>query len=393
MALSGLAKIVRPDDARRALVSHLGLASFEQRSGAEGIREVLGRLRCIQLDPLDVIGQNADLVVIARVRGVRLGDVHRALYPGFAFEHFAKERCILPASAFPYYREQAVETPWWRHSERMKRLDVGLVADVLAEIEERGPISARKLTPRGQVTPLDWSGWKSTSSATKLAVEILWTRCQIVVAGRLGKEKVYDVPRRALSEQAALPPASDFARWAVLERVAAAGLLPRNAGPHWSMLSQVRTSALPDDLVAEGLLEEIVIDGATRRYLAMRGFFDRKPTPPDAAMRILGPLDPLLWDRGLVRAAFGFDYVWEVYKPASERRWGWYVCPLYHRGRLVGRIEASVQGTTLVVDRLWREPKAATGKAKKEIDEKALGAALERHAEACGCDAVRRGRR
>lgn len=384
--MSSPPKSVRPDDARRALVSHLGLASFEPKSGAEGIREVLRRLRCIQLDPLDVIGQNADLVVMARVRGARRGDVHRALYPGFAFEHFAKERCILPASAFPYYREQAVETPWWRHSERMKRLDVGLVADVLAEIEERGPISARKLAPRGQVTPLDWSGWKSTSSATKLAVDILWTRCQVVVAGREGKEKLYDLPRRALSEQAGSPPATDFARWAVLERVAAAGLLPRNAGPHWSMLSHVRTSALPDELVTEGLLEEIVIEGAPKRYLAARGFFDRKPARPDGAMRILGPLDPLLWDRGLVRAAFGFDYIWEVYKPASERRWGWYVCPLYHRGRLVGRIEASVQGTTLVVARLWREE-------RNSVDEKALGVALERHAEACGCDAVLRGRR
>lgn len=103
-------------------------------------------------------------------------------------------------------------------------------------------------------------------------------------------------------------------------------------------------------------------------------------------MRVLGPLDPLLWDRKLVRHAFGFDYVWEVYKPSSERRFGWYVCPLLHEGQLVGRIEARVTDGALVVERLWREE-------GRRIDEDALSLSLERHALACGVDVVRRRRR
>ena len=103
----------------------------------------------------------------------------------------------------------------------------------------------------------------------------------------------------------------------------------------------------------------------------------------DARMRILGPLDALLWDRSLVRTVFGFDYSWEVYKPKEKRRFGWYVCPLLHRGQLVGRLEGKVDGTTLVVDRIWREK-------HHELDEDALDACLERHATACRCDAVKR---
>ncbi len=372
-------------DARRYLVSHLGLARFASERGDAALRGMLTRLRCVQLDPLDPIGQNADLVAIARVRDVRRAAIHRAVYPGHAFEHFAKERCLLPASAFPSYRDRAVETPWWRHSDRMKKLDAGLVRDVLAEVTERGPVPLRALEPRGKVAPMNWSGWMGTSSAAKLALEVLWTRCEVVVAGREGRDKLYDVPARALPAVHAAAAPADFASWALVERVEAAGFLSRMSGPWWSMLSDARIDGTPDRLVAEGTLEAVTIEGVKRPYLAPRGFRDRPVEKPDATMRILGPLDPMLWDRALVRDVFGFDYVWEVYKPKEERRWGWYVCPLLHRGKLIGRIEARIDAGVLTVDRLWREEGVA-------FDEDAFDAALQRHATACEAKGVKRGR-
>lgn len=372
-------------EARSYLVSHLGLARFEAERGAPGLRAMLARLRCVQLDPLDPIGQNADLVAIARVRGAGRADIHRALYPGHAFEHFAKERCLLPASAFPAYRDRAIETPWWRHSERMKKLDAGIVGDVLAEVAARGPVSARSLEHRGAVAPMDWAGWKGTSSATKLAVEVLWTRCEVVVAGREGRDKLYDIPSRALPEVHQADAPSDFSSWAIPERAMAAGLLSRASGPWWSMLAEARTDGTVDRLLGEGVIEAVSVEGVKRPYLAPAGFREWKVEKPDAKMRILGPLDPLLWDRALVRVIFDFDYVWEVYKPEAERKYGWYVCPLYHRGRLVGRIEARLDAGTLVVDRLWREEGAA-------FDEDAFDDALARHAKACSANDIKRGR-
>ena len=56
-------------------------------------------------------------------------------------------------------------------------------------------------------------------------------------------------------------------------------------------------------------------------------------------MTFLAPLDPLAWDRDLLRSLFGFDYLWEVYVPAAKRRWGYYVLPLLFGDRFVGRIE------------------------------------------------------
>lgn len=372
-----------PAEARRRLVSHLALARPLGR-GARNVRALLERLRCIQLDPLDMIGTNADLVVMARVDGVRRGEFWSHLFPHHAFEHFAKERCILPASAFPWYRQRGhrAETPWWQHGERERRVPKKLTQAVLAEIHQRGPVTARDLTDHGSVEPLDWSGWKGTGKITTMALEILWTRCDIVVCGRTENgSKIYDVPERALGVIATAPAEADFERWAFRDRVEAAGLLSRAGGSHWSMLRDVRTSNLPDEMVEAGEIAEVMIEGSPRKYLASPALLHSRTPRYDDRVRILGPLDPLLWDRDLVRTAFGFDYVWEVYKPAHLRKWGWYVCPLLHRDRLIGRIDARIEKNVLVVRKLWLE--------SDDVDVDAIDEALNRHAEFSDCRKVR----
>ena len=144
----------------------------------------------------------------------------------------------------------------------------------------------------------------------------------------------------------------------------------------WSMLRDVRTSPLVDEMLESGELIDVAIEGSPRRYLAVPSFFETKRVTYDGRVRILGPLDPLLWDRDLIRHAFAFDYVWEVYKPAPQRRWGWYVCPLLQRDRLIGRVEARVEDGKLVVANLWLE--------SDDADRAAIDVALERHAQLCG---------
>jgi uncharacterized protein YcaQ len=185
---------------------------------------------------------------MARVDDVARGDVGRYLFPRHAFEHFAKERCILPADAFPYYREQghAAQTPWWRHGERQQRVAPDLVKAVLEEIREHGLVSARDLTDHGSVDPIDWSGWKGTAKATSMALEILWTQCDIVADGRTGA-KIYDAPnehcesssrrvaesssREMLVSTTRRPGDSKtaVARWALRERACARSAHPRRA--------------------------------------------------------------------------------------------------------------------------------------------------------------------
>ena len=98
------------------------------------------------------------------------------------------------------------------------------------------------------------------------------------------------------------------------------------------------------------------------------------PSPP--AVTFLAPLDPFVWDRDLLRALFGFDYVWEVYVPETKRRWGYYVLPILFGDRLVGRIEPRIDRTARTVRILgaWWEDGFEPGRADGFVE--AMRAAL-----------------
>lgn len=367
------ADVLSLTEARTYLVGQAGLRTYTRQS----VPKLLNQRRCIQLDPLQPIGTNADLVALARLNGIQRGDVYSDLLPGHAFEHFSKERCLIPADRFPLWRDEAAGNPRIRQTARMKQLSEDVLNDVVSEVRERGPIAVADLTDRGRVTPLDYSGWKGTANRTTLAFEVLWRRCSVVVTGRQGKGKVIDVPERALPEHHDAPANGPFDRIVLIDRVEAAGLLSEVSGPHWSMLADARKSDLPNQLIEDGILERVRLEGARRTYLAPAGFRDRTYPNDDGNLRILGPLDPMLWDRKLVQQVFDFEYVWEVYKPAAKRRWGWYVVPLLHHGRLVGRLEARAADGVLVVANVWDEG---------GLDGDALRAALTRHAQALGVE-------
>ena len=306
-------------------------------------------------------------------------------------EHFAKERCLLPADAFAWYRaELAIEAPWWSHAERLRRLPAGVVEKVLDEVRERGPVAADDLADHRRVEPLDWSGWRGTPRAAKMALEVLQTRCEVVVSGRGPRGKLYDVPERALPDSArrrvhsASGPPRSASRRSRAGRSSSASRRP--ASSRAPEARPGRCSIPPDvrgsrrRLLAEGAVEEVQV-GSTRTYLAPRGFAERRHPAPDGRVRLLGPLDPLIWDRALVRVAFGFDYSWEVYRPAHLRRFGWYVCLLLRGDALVGRLDGAIEKGALRIRAIWAEPGG-------ELDRPALLACLERHAAACGVNRI-----
>ncbi|MFT5583487.1 MAG: hypothetical protein ACI9VR_001065 [Cognaticolwellia sp.] len=325
--------------------------------GDAGVRSLLRVMRCIQLDPLEPIASNADLVAHARVDGLKRGQVYDALLPSHAFEHFAKERCLIDVNRFGSYRAQALKMPWWRTSERHRQVSDALLQAVLAEVRERGPILAKNLSDQGQVTPVDWSGWKSTSKAASMALQVLWRRCQVVVSGRTRAGKLWSVPT---PEQLAQP-VGNFFEQGIVDRIQAIGMLPRADGPQWSILSPARKTDVVSRIIEQGSAVEVRLPGSRKSWLAHPELLEMDEPSFDDRMRLLGPLDPMIWDRKLVQKVYGFEYLWEVYKPAEKRRWGWYVCPLIHRGKFVGRVQARRQerGTEergIEVQRLWREP-------------------------------------
>ena len=100
----------------------------------------------------------------------------------------------------------------------------------------------------------------------------------------------------------------------------------------------------------------------------------------DDKLRFLAPFDPVVWDRPLLGALFGFDYVWDLFFPPAKRRFGWYVLPILFRDRFVGRIEPRIEredGRVQLLG-LWWEDGFAPRRAEGFVDamREALGAYL-----------------
>jgi uncharacterized protein len=132
---------------------------------------------------------------------------------------------------------------------------------------------------------------------------------------------------------------------------------------------QPSQATLRDELLADGELVPVEVEGVRGKRFVLRDEVDRlaaSPEPPPS-VAFLAPLDPLVWDRELLRRLFDFDYVWEVYVPEHKRRWGYYVLPVLFRDRLVARIEPRIDrtGGRVRVLGLWWEkgfdPRRAVG--------------------------------
>ena len=118
-----------------------------------------------------------------------------------------------------------------------------------------------------------------------------------------------------------------------------------------------------------GDLVSVDVEGVRGERFVLREEVELLESPPEPAMSVafLAPLDPLMWDRDLLRPLYGFDYIWEVYVPEAKRRWGYYVLPILFRDRLVGRIEPRIDraGRRVQVLGVWWEdgfdPRKADG--------------------------------
>jgi uncharacterized protein YcaQ len=219
----------------------------------------------------------------------------------------------------------------------------------------------------------------------------LWNHGDLVIAGRQGFQRLYDLPERVIPRavlDAPIPGEPERLCALTLKAVAARGALTE-AGvvEHWRLKGGVaRIRPVVDALVADGALERVAVEDGGAPVLVPAGA-DLEPTAPSSAV-LLSPFDNLLWDRPFARRVLGFDHLIEVYKKEHERRYGYYVLPLLWRDRIAGRADLkSERGEgTLVLKALHREPGV---RASAALDD-ALDRALDRLRRACGLESVRR---
>jgi uncharacterized protein YcaQ len=364
---------ISAEHARRFLVRrHLLDPPRALPARAASVLRVVERLGSLQFDPLEVPGaRNHDLVLHARVPGYRREWCDRWLYGPRdrrrLIELYNKALNILPIEELPWYR-----LSWTRmgaHYVDFLREHAGLANRIRNHIREEGPVSTAAFADVNHV--INWWWDTNTTPSTRAAravLEAMFVSGEIGIQHREGSRRFYDLIERLVPASIlGTAPASeeDALRHRVVSRFKAVGLAATtgNAELVWGAAGKVtQRKVIIAKLIEEGVVVPVQIEGErlTRLVLA-----DEMPILEAAARRsrrrpsvsFIAPLDPLAWDRPMLRTLFGFDYLWEVYIPAAKRRHGYYVLPILFGDRFVGRIEPRYERKTraLHVLGIWFE--------------------------------------
>lgn len=332
----------------------------------ESVLAVVDRLGSLQFDPLEVAGRNHDLVLHARIAGYRRAMADELLYGSrLLFEAYNKSLNLLPTRELPYYRITWQDGANGRAGQLVNEQAV-LAAKILEEITSNGPKSSADFEREAAI---EW--WWGPTTAVRAVLEALSVSGRLGLARRKGNRRHYDLMERLFPPDllAVQIPEREQRRHKLLSRYRAHGLLGANgSGELWPGTGAASTRAeLRRELLDRGELVAITVDGvrgeryaigdelpllgqAEREIAAEAGADgDAQDVGPAPGCSFLAPLDPLLWDRGILGPLYGFDYRWEVYTPAAKRRWGYYVLPILFGDRLVGRIEPRIDRTAGIV--------------------------------------------
>ena len=316
-------------DARRVAVRAQMLTS--QRP--PDLLTLVRRLTLLQLDPVGAVAPSADLVAWSR-----LGAAYRPddLKAAIASQSVIELRAFLrPAEDFALYRADMAAWPgegelrdwqvfirdWVAANDECRR-------DILARLAAGGPLQSREL-PDTCEKPWQSTGWTNNKNVTRL-LESMVSRGEVAVAGRKGRERLWDLAGRVYPDHPVLPLA-DAERERNRRRLAALGIA-RHAGPEAPMEpAVVGESGEPAEI--EGVKGRWRVDPAYLDGNAGAAFTGRAA--------LLSPFDRLVHDRVRALEIFGYEYQLEMYKPAGKRRWGYYALPILYGDRLVGKLDAA----------------------------------------------------
>jgi uncharacterized protein YcaQ len=356
--------------ARRIALAAQGFAEPRpaRSVGRRELRQLVDRIGLIQIDSVNTLVRAHELPAFAR-----LGPYPRTLIKESTerhrdlFEYWGHAACLMPIRTQPLWRWRmdAMRDRERRWVDRIQRERPGYVEAVLAEVRDRGPITAGELSDGGAATG-PWWGWADG----KVALESLFSTGEISVASRRNTfERAYDLTERVIPAAvlATSTPSIEDAHRDLVQRVSRAlGVATRKDIATYFYLGTARVTRSIAELVELGELEPVTVDGwSDRAYLATAA---RRPRRVDARA-LLAPFDPLVFDRARVERLFGMRYRIEIYTPAPKRVYGYYVLPFLLGDTLVGRVDlkADRARATLVVH-------AAHG--EDGVDRPAVAAAL-----------------
>jgi len=348
--------------ARRIALAAQGFARSRPAGSINGghIRRTIERLGLLQLDYVNVLVPAHLLVLFSRLGPFDPERFHRTIYrSGHFTEQWAHEASIVPSALWPLLEHRRRDYRPYPNSPIMKIKNRSkYLTEALEIAKNKNRVTAQDLPsfegPKRK--PGDWN-----RSLPRWALEVHFGRGDLAVADRLPNfQRVFALPERVIDHTHLERHVSrQDARRELLRRAAAAcgiatshdladyyRMSPRDAAPHINAL------------VETGELLEVSVDGwRAPAYLWATAQIPRRLS----ARSLLSPFDPVVWFRPRAERLFDFHYRIEIYVPAKQRRWGYYVLPFLLDDRIVARVD-------LKADRKHRELLVLASHAEDGID-------------------------
>ena len=339
------------------------------------VRRVLRRLHLIQMDSVNVLQRAHFMPLYSRLGPYPVDLLERAAYrkPRELFEFWGHEASLITTELQPLFRWRMARAAdfAWGSVRRIVTEQPELVAWVLDEVRGRGPITAAEIEHDAPRRKDNW-GWNW--SEVKQALEWLFYTGQVTAAERTTSfARRYDVPERVLPRavlEAPTPAPEDAFRALVELSARALGVAAEPEIRDYFRLPVDGFKQAISELVEDKVLIPVTVPGWKTAYLHQSAKIPRWVR----ASTLVSPFDPLIWERGRTERLFDLSYRIEIYVPAPQRLYGYYVLPFLLGDRFAARVDlkADRKSGVLEIPAAWLEPTA-------DQDETASALALELH--------------
>lgn len=362
------------ETARRFILGKQGLWPGRRWRGGEGTEQAMRAMGYLQLDPLQIIARSQDILLHSRVLDYTPGLWEDVTYQQRQFFDWGGWLAARPMDELPYWR--VVMHRERDHKDRIREMGrdhAEAIVEMRAVLQERGTVNNRAFAMATRTRTQSYRGRKDSA----LALYYLWRTGEVMTHHRENFERVY-----ALTE--AVAPAhlihehdeDETDRFLIKKDLNFFGLsrLALNSESFYRSGREASAKLLIAAMIASGELVAVKVEGWKQLHYALGSDMDllqdviarRIPSAWSTVLTtttdevvFLAPLDPVS-ARGRAKPLFGFDYIWEVYKPLHLRKFGYYTLPILWGEQLVGRFDSKLDRTsnTFIILGFWLEDAA-----------------------------------
>lgn len=383
--------------ARRLAIEAQLLGAERQSPDRRGILATVNRIIWLQLDPTSAVARSHFLVLWSRLGQYDRADVGRLIYKDQRL--FEWRAFVYPTRHLPFYllamRSTSTKYTNWRNRAAWMRKNLALRRQVLSRLRREGPLATSAFDGREAVS---WrsTGWTNDRNASQM-LEFLSAEGRVLVAGRTGQERLWDLTERCVPAKALVSAArpTKLIRDATIRALRSLGVATTKQISEMlpgAVRALVLKAIASLERSGEFVPARVVTDVGTLKgsWYLLAADAERIPALErswSGRTTLLSPFDTLIRDRARAEALFGMRYRIEIYVPPAKRQYGYFAMPILHEDELIARVDPRIdrERDAFVVNAVHLQP----GVKRDRATGRAVAQALDDLAQFTGVSRVR----